>query len=160
MKKYTTTQTPIGKLYILCSSQQITGLWIEGQAHSPDLSTAEECCNDPTLQEAIKWVQGYFSGAKPEPTALSLAPEGTAFQQAVWKQLLCIPYGETVSYGQIAKAIGNPSAFQAVGNALGRNPISIIIPCHRVLGANRQLIGYAGGLPAKKYLLELEQRTK
>lgn len=160
MTKYITVSSPIGKVYINADGSCITGLWIEGQAHFPDLSQEWECFSEPILLEAANWIEAYFSGKKPDPSRLPLSPCGTRFQKSVWEQLKTIPYGETVSYGQIAKAIGKPGAFQAVGNAVGRNPISIIIPCHRVVGKNGELMGYASGLDAKRYLLEMEQKSK
>jgi methylated-DNA-[protein]-cysteine S-methyltransferase len=90
---------------------------------------------------------------------LRLAPKGTAFQLRVWQALLDIPYGETTSYGELARRIGRPAAFRAVGAANGQNPLSIVVPCHRVIGSNGQLVGYGGGLPAKSTLLALEQRV-
>ena len=90
---------------------------------------------------------------------MPLAPQGTAFQQQVWQALLAIPYGQFSSYGELAKQIGNPRAVRAVGGAVGRNPISIIIPCHRILGKNHALTGFGGGLPTKRYLLQLEKIT-
>lgn len=148
--------SPMGTLYITCQGDAITGLWIDGQAHFPDLSNFQKCDDEPALMAAKLWIGRYLQGEKPDPKDLLLMPEGTPFQRKVWDQLKTIPYGQTVSYGQIASAIGKPKAFQAVGNAIGRNPISIIIPCHRVIGSDGRLTGYAGGLPAKQYLLELE----
>ncbi len=109
----------------------------------------------PLLQEAEEQLSEYFAGIRRE-FDLPLAPKGTPFQQAVWAQLLQIPYGETRTYGQLAAALGNPSASRAVGSACHCNPIAILIPCHRVVGANGDLTGYAGGLNVKEYLLELE----
>ncbi|MCK9286478.1 MAG: methylated-DNA--[protein]-cysteine S-methyltransferase [Sphaerochaetaceae bacterium] len=109
----------------------------------------------PLLQLAKIQMEEYLAG-KRFIFELPLAPEGTVFQQSVWRALLAIPYGETKSYGQIAEKIGNPKACRAVGMANNRNPIGIIIPCHRVIGANGDLVGYAGGLEYKQFLLKLE----
>jgi methylated-DNA-[protein]-cysteine S-methyltransferase len=109
------------------------------------------------LQEAIRQLRAYFAG-KLENFDLPLAPEGTPFQRAVWKLLCDIPYGETISYGELARRVGNPKASRAVGLANGSNPIAIVIPCHRVIGSNGKLTGYGGGLPLKEKLLALEQR--
>lgn len=110
----------------------------------------------PLLQEAEEQLTEYFAGVRTE-FDLPLAPKGTAFQQAVWEQLLRIHYGETRTYGQLAAALGKPKASRAVGSACHCNPIGILIPCHRVVGANGSLTGYAGGLDIKEYLLELER---
>lgn len=109
------------------------------------------------LREAIRQLRAYFAGEM-EPFGLPLAPAGTPFQQKVWSDLCKIPYGETISYGELAKRIGNPNASRAVGLANGSNPIPIIIPCHRVIGSNGKLTGYGGGLPIKEKLLALEKR--
>jgi methylated-DNA-[protein]-cysteine S-methyltransferase len=113
---------------------------------------------DPSpLKETIRQLRAYFAGEL-ETFDLPLAPEGTRFQQKVWDELSNIPYGATISYGELAKRIGNPNASRAVGLANGSNPIPIIIPCHRVIGSNGKLTGYGGGLPIKEKLLALEKR--
>jgi len=112
-----------------------------------------ESCS--VLEEAARQLEEYFSGRR-QVFDLPLAPTGTHFQQAVWSALLTIPYGETASYGQIAARIGRPKACRAVGMANNRNPISIFIPCHRVVGSDGSLVGYGGGLSRKEYLLRLE----
>jgi len=109
------------------------------------------------LREVIRQLHAYFLG-KLESFDVELAPEGTPFQQRVWKELLKIPYGETISYGELSRRIGNPNASRAVGLANGSNPIGIVVPCHRVIGANGTLTGYGGGLPRKKWLLEHEAK--
>jgi methylated-DNA-[protein]-cysteine S-methyltransferase len=109
------------------------------------------------LRETVRQLQAYFAGEL-EEFDLPLAPEGTPFQLNVWKRLCGIPYGETISYGELARRIGNPNASRAVGLANGSNPIPIIIPCHRVIGSNGKLTGYGGGLPIKEKLLALERR--
>jgi methylated-DNA-[protein]-cysteine S-methyltransferase len=113
--------------------------------------------NPSALHEPIRQLRAYFAGDL-EDFDLPLAPEGTPFQQSVWKELCAIPYGETISYGELARRIGNPKASRAVGLANGSNPIPIIIPCHRVIGSNGKLTGYGGGLPIKEKLLALEKR--
>ncbi len=113
---------------------------------------------DPSLiGDAIRQLRAYFAGEL-ENFDLPLAPEGTPFQRKVWDELCKIPYGETISYGELAKRIGNPNASRAVGLANGSNPIPIVIPCHRVIGSNGQLTGYGGGLPIKEKLLALEKK--
>lgn len=121
--------------------------------------TAEYQTNNHILEQASEWLDNYFSGIKnkKEPPLLT---SGSSFQNKVWLKLTEIPYGSTVSYSNIAQAIGNPKAIRAVANAIGANRLWIFIPCHRVIGSNGQLTGYAGGLEAKKYLLDLETRFK
>lgn len=109
------------------------------------------------LRETIRQLKAYFAGEL-EEFDLPLAPEGTAFQLKVWENLCDIPFGETISYGELARRIGNPNASRAVGLANGSNPIPIIIPCHRVIGSNGKLTGYGGGLPIKEKLLALERK--
>ena len=111
----------------------------------------------PLLEEAARQLQEYFAGCRRE-FSLPLAPRGTEFQRQVWHALEGIPYGETRTYGEIARAIGKPKACRAVGMANHRNPLSILVPCHRVVGADGSLTGYGGGLEAKQFLLELEKR--
>lgn len=113
-------------------------------------------CETPLLAQAEQELNEYFAGVR-RSFELPLAPQGTAFQRAVWEQLLRIPYGETRTYGQLAAALGRPTASRAVGGACHANPIGILIPCHRVLGADGALTGYAGGVEVKRYLLELER---
>jgi methylated-DNA-[protein]-cysteine S-methyltransferase len=107
--------------------------------------------------EAIRQLREYFAGARTD-FDLPLAPEGTEFQRSVWRRLQEIPYGETISYGELARRIGNPQASRAVGSANGSNPIPIVIPCHRVIGSNGKLTGFGGGLPVKEALLGLEAK--
>jgi len=113
--------------------------------------------NAGQMQKTTRQLRAYFAGEL-EEFDLPLAPEGTPFQQKVWSELCNIPYGETISYGELARRIGNPNASRAVGLANGSNPIPIIIPCHRVIGSNGKLTGYGGGLPIKEKLLALEKR--
>ena len=138
----------------------LTGLWFDGQRHFGSTLSAQrkECASLPVFEETRRWLDIYFSGHKPNFTP-SLLLQGTAFQKHVWVALLSIPYGQTVTYGELARRLGCRSA-QAVGGAVGRNPISIIVPCHRVIGANDNLTGYAGGLDKKRALLTLENPAK
>ena len=108
-------------------------------------------------KKTVSQLRSYFAGER-EEFDLPLAPEGTPFQQEVWRRLCEIPYGETISYGELARRIGNPQASRAVGLANGSNPIPIVIPCHRVIGSNGKLTGYGGGLPIKEKLLALERK--
>ena len=123
----------------------------------PDLEPLpRKVCETPLLQETEEQLNEYFAGARRE-FDLPLAAKGTAFQQTVWAQLRKIPYGEVRTYGQLAAALGNPKASRAVGSACHRNPLCIVVPCHRVIGADGSLTGYAEGLDIKEYLLELER---
>ena len=141
--------SPVGPLTIASDGTAITGLWMElpGQIRD-DL---------PVLAAARDWLDRYFRGQRPEPRELPLSPAGTDFQKRVWDRLLEVPCGETKTYGDIAREIGNPRACQAVGQAVGRNRIAIIIPCHRIIGADGSLTGFAGGLEMKRKLLDHEQ---
>ena len=153
---YTFLDSPIGKLLLAGDANGLQQILFstDGRPATPD----PEWIEDPSaLAEAIRQLKAYFAGEL-ENFDLSLSPQGTPFQQKVWSELQKIPYGETVSYGELARRIGNPKASRAVGLANGSNPISIVIPCHRVIGSNGKLTGYGGGLPIKEKLLALEQR--
>ena len=140
--------SPLGLLFLESDGIALTGL-------SP-FPPGTQQGDLPIFRDARNWLDAYFRGDAPDPRALPLAPRGTPFQRAVWEALLTIPHGQTVTYGQIAGVIGKPRACQAVGQAVGRNPIGIIIPCHRVIGAQGQLTGFAWGLDQKKWLLRHE----
>lgn len=155
--------SPLGPLLLASDGRQLTGLWIAGQKYFGG-SRQQALVADsgrPEFKAAARWLDAYFRGENPPLADLALAPQGSAFRQAVWRRLLDIPYGETLSYGAIARQLAQqtnkpPVAGQAVGGAVGHNPISIIIPCHRVVGSNGSLTGYAGGLQKKIRLLTLE----
>lgn len=153
----TTYDSPLGPLFLTSDGVALTGLWMRTQP-IPKLEYAEKQ-NLPIFAETKHWLDCYFRGEHPELT-LPLSPAGTEFQQKVWAILRRIPYGETTSYGAIAREISPTMSAQAVGGAVGRNPISIIVPCHRVVGAKGQLTGYAGGLEYKKWLLRHEEEFK
>ena len=148
--------SPLGEMILASDGESLTGLWFLGQKYAPPLSTDPEQADLPVFAQARAWLTAYFQGQDPGPTP-PLAPAGTPFQQEVWRALCAIPYGQTRSYGQLAAALGRPSAARAVGGACRRNPIWLMIPCHRVVGASGSLTGYAGGLERKKALLALEQ---
>ena len=135
------------------------GKIIRLNSHPDQLPPQEELNATPLLKEAFRQLDEYLDG-KRQGFDLPLAPQGTPFQQKVWQALQTIPYGETRSYKQIAEQIGNPLGCRAVGMANNKNPIGIIIPCHRVIGANGKLVGYAGGLDLKTQLLNLEKKNK
>lgn len=158
MLHHLTHPSPVGDLTLVADDDALVAvLWpddaparvpLEATAHAPD---------HPVLAAAARQLDEYFAGTRTH-FDLPLRPRGTAFQQQVWQALLAIPFGETRSYADIAQAIGRPSACRAVGAANGRNPISIVTPCHRVIGRSGALTGFAGGLAAKQRLLALEQR--
>ena len=153
---YTEIDSPVGPLLLVVDSEGLRRiLFVEGRhAAKPDPAWKKD---DAKLKEVVRQLRAYFAG-KLEQFDLKLAPEGTPFQLEVWRRLCDIPYGETISYGELARRIGNPQASRAVGLANGSNPIPIIIPCHRVIGSNGKLTGYGGGLPIKEKLLALERR--
>jgi len=146
-----TYETIIGKITITECDLQITSIDF-GESDAKQ-STREET---PLMKEAGKELEEYFKGTRKTFT-LPLSLKGTPFQKKVWQVLMTIPYGKTMTYKQVAEAIGNPKACRAVGLANNRNPIPIIVPCHRVIGSNGKLVGYAGGLHIKEKLLEMEQ---
>lgn len=151
--------SPLGPMILAATGRGLAGLWFDGQRHQPDLSGCGENPRHPVLLQAVAQLQEYFEGRRTTfDLPLDLA-RGTTFQQAVWQALLAIPCGGTTSYAAIGQRIGNPDASRAVGAAVGRNPLSIVVPCHRVLGSGGQLTGYAGGLHRKTALLRLEQGT-
>jgi methylated-DNA-[protein]-cysteine S-methyltransferase len=153
MWKTMIVKSPIGELTLVGSASALVELHLPGFAPVADAPPGET----PLLRRAAGQLAEYFAGER-RAFDLPLAPRGTPFQQRVWDGLLAIPYGELRSYGDLARVLGRPSASRAVGAANGRNPIAIVVPCHRVIGANGQLTGYAGGLPIKRYLIEHERR--
>jgi methylated-DNA-[protein]-cysteine S-methyltransferase len=151
--------SPLGPITLAASDQGLCGLWFEDQKHSPSVAQRQLWASDPyhpVLQNAAAHVLDCLNGKHPKwegPLDLSV---GTPFQQAVWQALLHIPSGQSQTYGELARQLARPQAVRALGAAVGRNPVSIIVPCHRVLGAGGQLTGYAGGLWRKQALLQLE----
>ena len=143
--------SPIGPLTLVSDGACLVGLHFEGREPPGALHKS-----DTVLATTARQLDTYFAG-RLRTFDLPLAPAGTPFQQRVWSALRGIPFGETRSYAQLAKAIGKPSAMRAVGAANGRNPIAIIVPCHRVIGADGSLTGFGGGIERKKFLLSLEQ---
>ena len=158
-------ESPIGKMLLTADTDGLTGIWFEGQKFyplHPEIIYADK--NTEILKKAAEWLDSYFSGNNPD-FRLPLRLNGTSFQKAVWDILLKIPYGDTMTYGEIAQMIAKQMGYQtmsaqAVGGAVGHNRISIVIPCHRVLGTNGSLTGYAGGIWRKEALLKLEHSQK
>lgn len=148
--------SPLGRIILAAAHDRLTGVWFDGQSHQPDTSRWPLEHDLPVLQQAKTQLSAYFAGQRQAfELALDLSA-GTDFQQSVWRALLQIPFGATLSYGALSASIGKPAAVRAVAGAVARNPLSIIVPCHRVLGAGASLTGYAGGLPRKTALLQLE----
>ena len=151
--------SPIGSLLLAGNNAALTGLWLEGQKYfAATLTGQEQYRNLPIFDSARCWLDDYFKGNQPNCLP-ALAPSGSCFRQEVWKLLMEIPYGKTVTYGELAASLrekGLAASPRSVGSAVGHNPISIVIPCHRVIGANGNLTGYAGGITAKQQLLKLE----
>lgn len=159
MKLFTTTlKSPVGPLRLFATEGALTAIYLENHKRAPEL-VAEERDEHPVLQAARRQLEEYFAGER-VAFDLPLEPEGTPFQQTVWRALREIPLGVTWSYGDLARHIGREGAARAVGSANARNPLSIVVPCHRVVGTGGQLTGYAGGVPTKQWLLEHEQRMR
>jgi methylated-DNA-[protein]-cysteine S-methyltransferase len=153
---YTVIESPIEPLLLTSDGRALTGLWMDVPLEKPWVREGWTRSDDAApFDETSRQLALYFQG-KLTQFDLPLAARGTPFQQRVWEELKNIPYGTTISYGELARRMGQPSASRAVGMANGRNPIGIIVPCHRVIGANGKLTGYGGGLPRKEALLALE----
>ena len=156
MDYYTTYPSPLGELTLASDGIALTGLWIKGQKYfGAGVQRWEEKGNLAVFTEVSLWLDDYFAGEQPDPRMLPLAPSGTDFRRRVWRALLDIPYGGVITYGELADRIGCGSP-RAVGGAVGHNPVAIIIPCHRVVGIDGSLTGYAGGVDCKRWLLEHE----
>lgn len=154
---YKVVKTPVGKLKLVASDKGLVAiLWEKDSPRRVRLSELVADDRHPVLMETERQLGEYFSGRR-KAFSVALDLRGTRFQKDVWDALLAIPYGETRSYGQLAKQLGNPRATRAVGAANGRNPVSIIVPCHRVIGSSGKLTGFAGGLETKAQLLTLEK---
>ena len=152
-------ESPLGPMIVAATSKGLAGLWFDGQRHLPSTLDWPHDADHPVLIKAVKQLREYYDGKR---TTFDLPLDlqgGTAFQQSVWQALLEIPSGETTSYGRLSQHIGKPAAVRAVGSAVGRNPVSVIVPCHRVVGGDGSLTGYAGGLDRKTALLKLEGAT-
>lgn len=161
MTRTTEYKSPLGRMLLAVDEEGLTGAWFEGQKYLPEgvAPENEETALPPVLESACRWLDLYFSGQEPD-FMLRLHLEGTAFRRAVWELLRKIPYGKTTTYGALAKQLeaetGRRVSAQAVGGAVGHNPVSILVPCHRVVGQQGSLTGYAGGLDKKLRLLILE----
>lgn len=147
--------TPLGPMTLAATARGLAGAWFDGQAHHPGGLAVPVEANQRWLAQAAREFGDYFAGRR-QRFGVTLDAQGTAFQQRVWLELQGIPCGSLQTYGDIARALGRPEAARAVGAAVGRNPISVIVPCHRVVGRDGSLTGYAGGLTRKEALLERE----
>ena len=156
MTRYARIQTPFGTLLAIAGGESLTGLYFEGGRHAPKAS--QEWTEDPAfapLRDCAAQVADYLCG-KRQSFDLRVAPSGTPFQERIWREIARIPYGRTITYAELAKRAGAPGSARAAGAATGRNPLSIVVPCHRVVGSSGALTGYAGGLERKARLLRLE----
>jgi methylated-DNA-[protein]-cysteine S-methyltransferase len=151
---YDEIDSPVGPLLVVADESGLRRIFFpeEGRAHAPEAGWVRDPRPFARLHEQLA---EYFAGRR-RTFALDLAPEGTAFQRETWRALSAIPYGETISYAELARRVGRPNASRAVGAANGANPLPIVVPCHRVIGADGSLTGFGGGLPVKRALLELE----
>jgi methylated-DNA-[protein]-cysteine S-methyltransferase len=155
--RYSEIESPLGTLFVRGEEDSITGLFLPDHKRWRGPDTAWQK-SDEDFTAVREQLAEYFSGARRQ-FDLPLRPAGTPFQQSVWNELLKIPFGTTITYAELARRIGQPAAARAVGHANGRNPISIIVPCHRVIGAGGSLTGYAGGVDKKQWLLDWERRA-
>ncbi len=157
--RYTYTDSPLGKILITCNDDGLSGIWYDQQKYYPQIQESwRQDDSDTLLSTTASALQTYFNtGEAPATPPLSLV--GTDFQRSVWHKLLEVSAGVTITYGELANRLGKPSAVRAVAAAVGRNPVSIIVPCHRIIGASGSLTGYAGGLDRKQHLLELEAKA-
>jgi len=151
----TNYSSPLGEMLIVSDGEALCGAWFFGQKHFPSSENLTRNDNLAIFGDVKEWFDDYFNGLNPEIN-FNLNPKGTDFRLKVWRILRDIPYGKTMTYGEIAQKISPTMSAQAVGGAVGHNPIAVIIPCHRVLGSNGKLTGYAGGLRRKIQLLNLE----
>ena len=157
MRRYSIYESPLGEILIISNGDAVTGVYLPHQKHGQSIrSDWVEAQHDPVIGEACKQLGQYFTGLR-TTFDLPLEAQGTPFQKRVWQRLKEIPYGETISYKELAMRNESPGAIRAVGQANGRNPISIVIPCHRVIGANGSLTGYGGGIHLKEALLVFEK---
>ncbi|MBC7806376.1 MAG: methylated-DNA--[protein]-cysteine S-methyltransferase [Akkermansiaceae bacterium] len=154
---YNYIESPIGQLLLTANGDALTGVYMNEHKNGVGVGADWVARVTPVIAEATRQLREYFAGARKTFDLPVTPPEGTAFQRMVWRELCNIPFGETITYGELARRLGNANASRAVGAANGRNPVSIIVPCHRVIGASGKLTGYAGGETRKALLLALER---
>ena len=156
MRYYDFYESPHGQMLLIANDEGISGIYFDGQKHLPRVESAwRRDAGHALLRQAKRELAEYFGGER-QRFETALAPDGTPFQRAVWKAISTVDFGKTISYGELARRAGSPGNARAAGAATGRNPISIIVPCHRIVGSNGSLTGYAGGLDRKRALLALE----
>ncbi|MFE9203974.1 methylated-DNA--[protein]-cysteine S-methyltransferase [Micromonospora sp. NPDC007230] len=148
--QWTVLDSPIGEFSVATDGEAVRG------AHFGRVESATDRPGDEVAARALAELRAYFAGELTEFTVPVVAPRGSEFERAVWREMTLIPYGETRTYGEVAKAVGDPGGARAVGVACNRNPVPVIVPCHRIVGAGGKLVGFGGGLPRKVTLLELE----
>ena len=157
---YQKYQSPVGALTLIADQENLIAiLWPEDGPHRVKIGRSKLNPHSKILGQTSKQLEEYF-GQKRKVFDLPISFQGTDFQNQVWKELMQIPFGSTVSYLEMAKRVGSPKAMRAVGGASGKNPLSIVVPCHRVIGVSGKLTGFAGGIAAKKYLLEFEAKSR
>jgi methylated-DNA-[protein]-cysteine S-methyltransferase len=160
MKLTCSMPSPLGTILLVANApgEALGGIYLERQKYFPDDAAAwNESPRLPVFRKAVAQLHEYFAGTR-TVFDLALAPEGTPFQRNIWRAIGAVPFGATITYGELARRCGRPSAVRAAGAATGRNPLTIVIPCHRIVGSNGALTGYAGGLERKRALLTLEAR--
>lgn len=156
MRYYDLYESPHGRILLVASDKGLSGVYFDGQKYHPQLAAGwRHDARHAPLRQAKRELAEYFGGER-KRFETALAPEGTSFQCAVWKAISTVDFGTTITYGELARRAGSPGSARAAGAATGRNPIGIIVPCHRIVGSNGSLTGYAGGLEKKRALLALE----
>jgi methylated-DNA-[protein]-cysteine S-methyltransferase len=159
MRCYDFYESPHGRILLVASEEGLSGVYFDGQKYHPRLDAAwRHDARHALLRQAKRELAEYFGGER-RRFEIALAPDGTPFQRRVWKAISTVGFGKTITYGELARRAGSPGSARAAGAATGRNPIGIIVPCHRIVGANGSLTGYAGGLEKKRALLALEGAT-
>lgn len=158
---YRQFDAPLGEIWLACDTIGLSGVWFVGESHepTPDSNWTRDEETNPLLNEAVIQINEFFGGSR-QDFNLPLSVNGTKFQKEVWAGLQAIPYGATTNYSSYAESIGKPGSARAVASAIAKNPISIVVPCHRVIGKDKNLRGYAGGLERKKHLLQHELEFK
>ena len=156
MRYYDFYDSPHGRMLLVADDEGLSGVYFDGQKHLPRIGADwQPDANHAVIRQAKRELAEYFAGTRTR-FELALAPAGTPFQKSVWKAIASVEFGETITYGELARRAGSPGSARAAGAATGRNPIGIIVPCHRIVGSTGSLTGYAGGLERKRLLLDLE----
>lgn len=159
MKHYDFYDSPQGRMLLVANDEGLCGVYFDGQKYLPQIGPTWLRDTSATLRQAKRELAGYFAGERWR-FETALAPEGTPFQRSVWKAISTVPFAETITYGELARRAGSPGSARAAGAATGRNPIGVIVPCHRIVGSDGSLTGYAGGIDRKRALLALESGSR